>query len=85
MEFELLLRAAQGVPFRGFTTEVVGMEFLRNAYMGFGAGERFRTYDEDELEEFLDTFALLDVENIHASPLGRALTPNHALHDQPPG
>lgn len=53
MEFELLVRAAQGVPFRGFTTEVVGMEFLRNAYMGFGAGERFRTYHQDELESFL--------------------------------
>jgi len=86
LEFELLLRAAQGVPFRGFTTEVVGVEFLRNAYMGFGAGSRFRTYDQSELEEFLDTFApLFDADNIHASPVGRALTPNHALHDQPLG
>jgi hypothetical protein len=86
LEFELLLRAAQGVPFRGFTTEVVGLEFLRNAYMGFGAGNRFRSYDQGELEEFLDTFApLFDMDNIHASPLGRALTPNHALHDRPLG
>lgn len=86
VEFELLLRAAQGRPFRGFTTEVVGIEFLRNAHMGFGAGDRFRTYDQGELEEFLDTFApLFDVENIHTSPLGRALTANHALHDQPLG
>jgi hypothetical protein len=86
LEYELLLRAAQGIPFRGFTTEVVGIEFLRNAYLGFGAGDRFRTYEQDELEEFLDTFApLFNVENIHASPLGRALTPNHALHDQPLG
>lgn len=86
MEFELLVRAAQGVPFRGFTTEVVGMELLRNAYMGFGAGERFRTYHQDELESFLDTFApLFDLENIHTSALGRALTPNHALHDRPLG
>ena len=38
------------------------------------------------LEEFLDTFApLFDVDNIHSSPLGRALTPNHALHDRPLG
>lgn len=75
VEFELLVRAAQGVPVRGFTTEVVGMEFLRNAYMGFGAGERFRTYHQDELESFLDTFApLFDLENIHTSALGRALT-----------
>lgn len=86
VEYELLVRAGQGVPFRGFTTDVVGMEFLRNAHMGFGAGERFRTYDENELEEFLDTFApLFDVDNIHSSPLGRALTPNHALHDRPLG
>jgi hypothetical protein len=81
-----LIRGAQGVPFRGFTTEVVGMEFLRNAYSGFGAGERFRVYEPDEVELFLDTFApLFDVDRIHASPLGRALTPNHALHDRPLG
>lgn len=86
VEFELLVRAAQEVPFRGFTTDVVGMEFVRNAYEGFGAGPRFRTWDEAEVEEFLDTFApLFDVDNIQASPLGRALTPNHALHDRPLG
>lgn len=86
MEFELLVRAAQGFPFRGFTTEVVGMEFLRNTYMGFGAGDHFRTYEPDELEEFLDTFApLFAVGKIRASPLGRALTPDHALHDRPLG
>ncbi|HEY6888824.1 MAG TPA: hypothetical protein VI300_13620 [Solirubrobacter sp.] len=62
------------------------MEFLRNAYEGFGAGNRFRRYDEAELTEFLDTFApLFDATSIHASPIGRALTPNHALHDQPVG
>ena len=86
MDFELLIRAAQGMPFRGFTTEMVGMEFLRNAYTGFGAGSRFRVYAPDEVEQFLDTFApLFDVDNIHASPLGRVLTPNHALHDRPLG
>lgn len=86
LEFELLLRAAQGFPFTGFTTEVVGVEFLRNAYEGFGPGDRFRTYDQEELEEFLDTFApLFDVDRIHDSPIGRALTPNHALHDRPLG
>jgi hypothetical protein len=86
LEFELLLRAAQGVPFDGFTTEVVGVEFLRNAYEGFGAGERLRRYDPEEVEEFLDTFApLFDNENIHDSPIGRTLTPNHALHDRPLG
>jgi hypothetical protein len=86
LEFELLLRAAQGLPFRGFTTDVVGMEFVRNAHMGFGAGARFRAYDQDELAEFLETFEpLFDPDNIHASPIGRALTENHALHDQPIG
>jgi hypothetical protein len=85
-EFELLIRAAGGMPFRGFTTEVVGFEFLRNACEGFGAGERWRTYSLEEVEEFLDTFApLLDVENIHTSAIGRYLTPNHALHDRPIG
>jgi hypothetical protein len=86
VEFELLVRAADGVPFRGFTTDVVGFEFLRNAYEGFGAGERFRRYTQDELTEFLDTFApLFDAGNIHAAPIGRALTPNHELHDKPVG
>lgn len=86
LEFELLVRAGDGIPFRGFTNDVAGMEFLRNAYAGFGAGERFRRYAEHELEEFLNTFApLFAVDNIRASPLGRALTPNHALHDRPVG
>lgn len=40
LEFELLMRAAQGVPFRGFTTEVVGVGFLGNAYMGSMPGDR---------------------------------------------
>lgn len=62
------------------------MEFLRNAYMGFGGGDRFRAYEAEEIEEFLDTFApLFDVDKIHASPLGRALTPDHSLHDRPLG
>jgi hypothetical protein len=86
IEFELLIRAAQRMPFAGFTTEVVGMEFLRNAYSGFGAGDRWRTYSEQEIEEFLDVFApLFDADNIRSSQLGRALTPNHALHDKPLG
>jgi hypothetical protein len=86
IEFELLVSAAQGMPFVAFTTEVVGMEFLRNAYSGFGAGDRWRTYSEQDIEEFLDVFApLFDADNIRSSPLGRALTPNHALHDKPLG
>lgn len=62
------------------------MEFLRNASMGFGAGARYRAYDPDEIEAFLDTFLpLFDADKIQASPLGRALTPDHALHDLPLG
>lgn len=62
------------------------MEFLRNAHAGFGTGPRARRYSEDEIVAFLDTFApLFDVENIYASPIGRALTANHELHDKPLG
>ena len=62
------------------------MEFLRNAYGDFGGGERFRVYEPDKVELLLDTFAqLFDVDTIHASPLGRALSANHALHDRPLG
>jgi hypothetical protein len=80
------MRAAQGFPFRGFTTDVVGFEFLRNAYEGFGAGARWRQYTPDEVTEFLDTFApFFDAENIHAAPIGRYLTANHVLHNRPVG
>jgi hypothetical protein len=62
------------------------MEFLRNAYSGFGAGVRFRVYTEDEISEFLDTFSpLFDAASIRESSLGRPLTRNHALHDRPLG
>lgn len=86
INFEVLVRAAQGVPFRGFTTDVAGVEFVRNALEGFGSGEAARRYGPDEIEEFLETFApLFDDDNVQASPMGRALTSNHALHDIPLG
>jgi hypothetical protein len=34
INFEVLVRAAEGVPFRGFTTDVAGVEFVRNALEG---------------------------------------------------
>jgi hypothetical protein len=86
IEFELLVRAAGGMPFAGFTTEVVGMEFLRNAYDGFSVGDRQRRFTEEDVEAFLELFVpLFDAANIRDSPLGRALTPNHSLHDKPLG
>ncbi len=86
LEYELLIRASAGVPFRGFTTEVVGMEFLRNAHEGFGAGARSRTWTDEQLADFLDTFGpLFDGDNVRTSPIGRALTSNHMLHDRPVG
>jgi hypothetical protein len=39
IDFELLVAGAAGIPFVGWTTDVVGMEFLRNAYDGFGTGD----------------------------------------------
>ncbi len=86
INFELLIRAAEGVPFSGFTTDVAGVEFVRNALEGFGADGAARRYGPDEIEEFLETFApLFDDDNVRASPMGRALTNNHALHDMPLG
>jgi hypothetical protein len=86
INFELLIRAAEGVPFRGFTTDVAGVEFVRNALEGFGSGEAARRYGAEEIEAFLETFApLFDDDNVQASPMGRALTGNHALHDMPLG
>ena len=48
MNFRLLQLAADGVVLDGFTTEVAGIEFVRNALDGLG-GVR---YDIDLIEEF---------------------------------
>jgi hypothetical protein len=61
--FRLLELAAEGVVIQGFTTEVVGMEFVRNALEGLGGVQ----YEIAGVEEFLDVFgALFD-------PAGRGL------------
>ena len=55
LNFRLLKLAADGVVIDGFTTEVAGTEFVRNALDGL-AGIRFTI---DEIEEFLDGFGAL--------------------------
>ena len=39
---EMRGRRVARIPVRGFTTEVVGVELLRNAFMGFGSGKHRR-------------------------------------------
>jgi hypothetical protein len=55
VNFRLLQLAADGVVLDGFTTEVAGMEFVRNALEGL-SGVR---YDIELIEEFLDAFGAL--------------------------
>jgi predicted nucleic acid-binding protein len=80
--FRLLELAADGTIIGGFTTEVVGFEFVRNALDGIG-GVR---YDIADVEQFLDAFEpLFDPENIASSPIGRSLTSQTWLHNRPIG
>jgi hypothetical protein len=80
--FRLLELAADGVLFDGFTTEVVGMEFVRNAIEGLG-GVR---YEIEMIEDFLDAFGtLFDADNVATSPIGRSLTQQTWLHNRPIG
>ena len=82
LNFRLLELAADGVVLDGFTTEVAGMEFVRNALDGL-AGIAFAI---DEIEEFLDSFgALFDPGNVATSPIGRSLTSQTWLHNKPVG
>lgn len=82
VNFRLLALAADGVVLKGFTTEVAGMEFLRNALEGL-AGV---SYEIDLIEEFLDGFgSLFDPDNVATSPIGRSLTSQTWLHDKPIG
>jgi hypothetical protein len=53
--FRLLELVADGVLVDGLTTEVAGMEFVRNALAGLG-GVR---YDIEVMGEFLDAFVVL--------------------------
>lgn len=82
LNFRLLELAADGVVIEGFTTELAGMEFLRNALDGL-AGV---TFTIDAIEEFLDGFgALFDPDNVATSPIGRSLTSQTSLHNKPIG
>ncbi|MDP9383980.1 MAG: hypothetical protein M3P50_01880 [Actinomycetota bacterium] len=82
VNFRLLQLAAEGVVLEGFTTEVAGMEFIRNALEGLG-GVR---YEIELIEEFLDGFgALFDPDNVATSPIGRSLTAQAWLHNRPIG
>jgi hypothetical protein len=67
--FKLLELAAGGAVLSGFTTDVAGMEFVRNALEGLSGV----TYDMELIEAFLDHFApLFNPDNIQPSPIGRA-------------
>lgn len=80
--FRLLEVAAESVVIEGFTTEVAGMEFVRNALEGLG-GVR---YDVGAINEFLDVFGSLFVaDNVATSPIGRSLTAETWLHNRPIG
>jgi hypothetical protein len=82
LNFRLLEVAAEGGVIEGFTTEVAGMEFVRNALEGLG-GVR---YDIDDVEAFLGAFGwLFDPDNVAPSPIGRALTRETWLHNRPIG
>ncbi len=80
--FKLLEFAADGAVLRGFTTDVAGMEFVRNALEGLGGV----TYEMPQIERFLDRFApLFNPDNVQPSPIGRALPAQTALHNRPIG
>ena len=80
--FKLLELAAHGGVLEGFTTEVAGMEFVRNALEGLGEVR----YEMEDIEAFLDAFgALFDPDNVATSPIGRSLTGETWLHNRPIG
>lgn len=82
LNFRLLQLAADGAVLDGFTTEVAGMEFVRNALAGL-SGVSFTI---EVIDEFLDSFGpLFDPENVAASPIGRSLTSKTWLHNKPIG
>jgi len=80
--FKLLELAAGRVVLSGFTTDVAGMEFVRNALDGLSGV----TYDMELIEAFLDHFApLFNPDNVEPSPIGRALPRQTLLHNRPIG
>lgn len=82
VNFRVLELAADGVVIDGFTTEVAGMEFVRNALDGLAG----ITFTIEAIEEFLDAFgALFDPDNVARAPIGRSLTSETWLHNKPIG
>jgi hypothetical protein len=80
--FKLLELAADGAALNGFTTDVAGMEFVRNALDGLSGV----VYDVSQIERFLDYFApLFNPDNVEPSPIGRALPKQTSLHNRPIG
>lgn len=80
--FKLLELAADGTLLQGFTTDIAGMEFVRNALDGLGGV----SYEMELIEAFLDHFApLFNPDNIEPSPIGRALPVQTSLHNRPIG
>jgi hypothetical protein len=77
--FKLLEVAANGAILRGFTTDVAGMEFVRNALDGLSGV----SYGMPQIERFLDHFApLFNPDNVEPSPIGRALPAQTSLHNR---
>lgn len=80
--FKLLELAADGAVLGGFTTDVAGMEFVRNALDGLSGV----AYGMSQIERFLDYFApLFNPDNVELSPIGRALPKQTSLHNRPIG
>lgn len=80
--FKLLELAADDVALSGFTTDVAGFEFVRNALDGLGGV----SYEMPQIERFLDHFTpLFNPENVQPSPIGRALPRQATLHNRPIG
>jgi hypothetical protein len=80
--FKLLELAADGTLLQGFTTDIAGTEFVRNALDGLGGVN----YDIELIEAFLDHFApLFNPDNVEPSPIGRALPTQTSLHNRPIG
>lgn len=78
----LLAFAVESAVLEGFTTDVAGLEFVRNALNGISGN----VYDLDEVEEFLEVFEpLFDPENVARSPIGRSLVQRTDLHNKPIG
>jgi hypothetical protein len=78
----LLRLAADGVVLDGFTTDVAGYEFVRNALKGLGGV----AYHPDTVSAFLDGFApLFDPENVGRSSIGRDIIDKVWTYDKPVG